>query len=73
MGQTFIFHAKDIHFETCPSHFKLPMIPSEIVGLHCELLIKWNMLIKLCVANHITLDGLVDGLVNGVDEIFKIM
>lgn len=49
------------------------MIPSQIVGLHYELLIKWNMLIELCVRNHITSYGLVDGLVNGANEIFKIM
>ncbi len=45
------------------------MIPSQIVGLHYELLSKWNMLIELCVGNHITWDGLV----NGANEIFKIM
>jgi hypothetical protein len=33
LGQTFTFHAKDIHFETCPPHFKLQMVPSQIVGL----------------------------------------
>jgi hypothetical protein len=53
--------------------FKLPMIPSQIVGLHYELLFKWNMLIELCVGNHITSYGLVDALVNGANEIFKII
>jgi len=33
LGQTFTFHAKDIHSETCPLHFKLQMVPSQIVGL----------------------------------------
>jgi hypothetical protein len=37
LGQTFTFHAKDIHFETCPPHFKLPMVPSQIASLHHEL------------------------------------
>jgi hypothetical protein len=37
LGQTFTFHAKDIHFETCPPHFKLPMVPSQITSLHHEL------------------------------------
>jgi hypothetical protein len=73
LGQTFTFHAKDIHFETCQSHFKLPMIPSQIVGLHYELLILKVILMKLCVGNHITSYGLVDGLVNGADMILKIM
>jgi hypothetical protein len=37
-GEKFKFLAKDVHFETCPSHFKLSMIPSHTCGLHHELL-----------------------------------
>jgi hypothetical protein len=43
------------------------MVPSQTIGLHHELLMKKVMLIKLGARNYITLDGLV----NGVDEIFK--
>jgi hypothetical protein len=63
LGQTFTFHAKNIHFKTCPPHFKLPMVPCQIASLHHELLV------KLCVGNHITLYGLV----NGVDDFFLII
>ncbi len=38
-SKTFKFLAKDIHYETCPSHFKLLMLPSHINGLHHELLL----------------------------------
>jgi len=33
LGQTFTFHAKDIHSKTYPPDFKLQMVPSHIVGL----------------------------------------
>jgi len=39
LRQTFKFLAKDIHSETCPSHFKLSMLTSHINGLHHELLL----------------------------------
>ncbi len=42
-NETFKFLTKDIHFETCPSHFKLLMLPSHTNGLHYELLLK-----KIC-------------------------
>jgi hypothetical protein len=37
------------------------MIPSQIVGLHFELLLKKNMLVELCAGNYVTLDGLING------------
>jgi len=37
-SETFKFLAKDVHFETCPSHFKLSMIRSHRSGLDHELL-----------------------------------
>jgi hypothetical protein len=43
------------------------MVPSQTIGLHHELSMKKDILIKLCARNYITLDGLV----NGVDENFK--
>ncbi len=46
--QTFTLLTQCVHFNTCPSHFKLLMIPSQIVGLHFELLLKKNMLMELC-------------------------
>jgi hypothetical protein len=61
-GQTFPFHAKDIHFETCFFHFRLSMIPNP--NLHHELLIK-NILIKLCAGNYITIYDFING-VNGI-------
>jgi hypothetical protein len=67
LGQTFTFHAKDICSKICPPHFKLPMVPSQTIGLHHELSMKKDMLIILCARNYITLDGLV----NGVDNFFK--
>jgi len=66
-GETFAFSAQDVHFETCLSHFRLSMIPSQIAYLHHELIIKKNMLVKLCARNYATLDSLV----NGDDGIFK--
>ncbi len=64
LGQTFTFHAKNIHSKTCPSHFKLPMASSQIASLHHELSIKKDMLVKLYARNYITSYGLV----NSVDE-----
>jgi hypothetical protein len=37
------------------------MVPSQIAGLHHELSIKKDMLIKLCARNYITSYGLVNG------------
>jgi len=36
-SKTFKFLIKDIHFETCPFHFKFSILPSHISGLHHEL------------------------------------
>jgi hypothetical protein len=36
------------------------MIPSQIVGLHFELLLKKNMLVELCAGNYVTLDGFIN-------------
>ncbi len=63
LRQTFKFLAKDIHSETCLSHFKLSMLTSHISSLHHELLLK-KMLVELCVGNYATSNGLVNG-VNG--------
>ncbi len=39
LNETFKFHTKDIHFETCTSHFKLSILPCHPSDLH-ELLLK---------------------------------
>jgi hypothetical protein len=67
LGQTFTFHAKDIHY-TCPSHFKLQIIPSQTISFDHELSIKKDMLIELCAGNYI----ISNGFVNGVDGILKV-
>jgi len=66
LDETFNFFATDIHSKTCPSHFKLSMLPFHRNGLHHELLILKHMLKELCVGNY----AIVDGLVNGVDGTF---
>jgi hypothetical protein len=43
------------------------MIPSQTINLHHELLVKKNMLIKLCAGNYATSNGLI----NGAYGIFK--
>jgi hypothetical protein len=53
-GQTFIFLAQDSHSNTCPSHFKWPMIPSQTTKSNFELFLKKNMLVKLCGRNFVT-------------------
>ncbi len=65
--QTFTFHAKDIHSETCRPHFKLQIVWSQTICFDHEFSIKKDMLIKLCVGNYITSNDFV----NGVDGIFK--
>ncbi len=60
LDQTFTFHAKNVHSETCPPHFKLPMVPSQINSLHHKLSIKKDMLVKLCAKNYITSYSLVN-------------
>ncbi len=49
--QTFTFHAKDIHFKTCPPHFKLQMVPSQH-SWPPKLSIKKDTLIEFCKKLH---------------------
>jgi hypothetical protein len=37
LGETFKFLAKDVHSETCFSHFELSMLPSHTFGFHHDL------------------------------------
>ncbi len=63
LSPTFIFKAMDIDHQSCP-----PSNDSNItMGLHSKINIKIYMLVELCVGNYATFDGLV----NGVDGIFK--
>ncbi len=67
LGPTFIFKVMDINYQSCPPSYKLSNDPSKIASLHFTNNIKKNMLVELCVGNYATSDGLV----NGVDGIFK--
>jgi hypothetical protein len=61
-SKTFNFFTKYIHFETCPFHLKLSMLPSHISGLLHKLIFKKYMLVELCASNYATLYGLVSGI-----------
>jgi hypothetical protein len=63
----FIFKAMDINHQSCPLFYKLSNDLNKTVGLHSTIHIKIYMLVELCVDNCATFDGLV----NGVDDIFK--
>jgi hypothetical protein len=67
LGPTFIFKATDINHQSCPPSYKLSNDPSKIAGLHFTINIKKDMLVELCAGNYATFDGLV----NGIDDIFK--
>ncbi len=66
-GPTINFEAIDIHHHSCPSPYKLPDDPSKTVGLRITIHIKQNMVVELYAGNYATYDGLV----NGVDSVFK--
>jgi hypothetical protein len=67
MAPTFNFEVTDIHHYSCPSSYKLPDDPSKTIGLCTVIHVKQNMIVELCVGNYATYDGLV----NGVDSVFK--
>jgi hypothetical protein len=67
LSETFTFLACDVHTKTCLSHFKLSNLPSQLNGLHYEILVKKKMLLELCARNYETSNGFV----NGVDGIFE--
>jgi hypothetical protein len=67
IDSTFNFEATNIHHHSCPSSYKLPNDSSKIVGLHTTIPIKQDMVVELCARNYATYDGLV----NGIDGIFK--
>jgi hypothetical protein len=61
-SKIFKFLTKYIHFETCPFHFKLSMLPFHINGLHHKLMFKKYMLMELCASNYATLYDFVSGI-----------
>jgi hypothetical protein len=67
LGPTIIFKAMDINHQSCLSFHKFSNDLSKIVGLHSTIHIEIYMLVELRVDNYATSDGLV----NGVDDIFK--
>jgi hypothetical protein len=66
-GQQYVFDANDQHHDTCPKHFKLKNDPSQTTGLHSNIQVKIDMLIKLCASNCATHDDLF----NGANEVFQ--
>jgi hypothetical protein len=53
--------AQDKHHGTCPQSFQLQNDANFIVGLHLEVQVKKNMLVKMCARNYATHDGLRNG------------
>ncbi len=66
---TFIFKAMDINHQSCPSSYKFSNDLNKTICLHStiNIYIYINMLVELCASNYATFDGLV----NGIDGIFK--
>jgi hypothetical protein len=60
LGQIITFIACDVHAKTWPSHLNYHIY-------HFKIMVKKKMLVELCARNYETLDGLV----NGVNEIFE--
>jgi hypothetical protein len=63
----FIFKTMDINHQSCPPFYKLSNDLSKIASLHSTININIYMLVELCVGNYVTSDGLV----NGINDIFK--
>jgi hypothetical protein len=57
----------DINHQSCPPSYKLSNDPNKTTSLHSTIHILKNMLVELCVGNYATFDGVV----NGIDDIFK--
>jgi len=66
-GPTFNFEPTNIHHHSCPSSYELLDDLSKFIGLHTTICIKQDMIVELCVGNYATYDGLV----NGIDGLFK--
>ncbi len=64
---THIFKTMNINHQSCPPSYKLSNYLSKISGLHSTININIYMLVELCASNYATFNGIV----NGVDGIFK--
>jgi hypothetical protein len=65
-----VIHLHLLHKTYILSHvlqFKLSTNPSQKIGLHIEILHKWNTLVELWIGDYVTSYGLV----NDVDETFQ--
>ncbi len=67
LSPMFIFKTMDINHQSCPPFYKLSNDLSKIASLHSTININIYMLVELCVGNYVTSDGLV----NGINDIFK--
>jgi hypothetical protein len=67
LSETYKFFARDILSKTCLPLYKLSDKSSLTTGLHAEFLFFINILVELCVGNHV----IHDNLVNGANGIFK--
>jgi hypothetical protein len=63
----FIFKVMDINHQSCSQSYKFSNDLSENTGLHSTININIYMLVKLCVGNY----GTSNGLMNGANGIFK--
>ncbi len=64
-GNVFKLWAQDRHHDTCSQSFQLQNDTNFTIWLHSKVQVKKNMLVKLCVRNYATHDGLVNG-ANGI-------
>jgi len=67
LGLMFIFKAMDINHQSCPPSYKVSNDLSIIASFHSTININIYMLVELCASNYATFDGLV----NGINGIFK--
>jgi hypothetical protein len=63
----FIFKAMNINHQSCPPFYKFSNDLSKTSSLYFTISTKIDMVVELCVSNYVTFDGLM----NGVDGIFK--
>ncbi len=67
LGPTFILKAMDINHQSCSPSYELSNDFCKTMSFHSTINIKIYMLVELCAGNYATSNGLV----NGVDGIFK--
>jgi hypothetical protein len=54
LNEIFTFLTCDVHTKTYPFRFKLSNLPSQMNGLHYEILVKKKILVELCAGNYET-------------------